>query len=191
MLPVSATSHTSFDTLQHTATHCNTLQHTATHCNTLLHTATHCNTARIMVCGGKRHTLLQITPHTHSHTYTHKCTPTYTHLHNCNNHLQVVAPTNDTSWGDPTHTHPPTYTHRHNGSSFLNRTQTRMMACGGRRHLLWCNTLQHTDLCILSYTYTHTDTQTGTPTYTHRKPLLQLPATHLTPVGGLQSGVPL
>jgi len=27
----------------HTATHCNTLQHTATHCNTLQHTATHCN----------------------------------------------------------------------------------------------------------------------------------------------------
>jgi len=25
----------SFNTLQHTATHCNTLQHTATHCNTL------------------------------------------------------------------------------------------------------------------------------------------------------------
>ena len=34
----------SFNTLQHTATHCNTLQHTATHCNTLQYTATHCNT---------------------------------------------------------------------------------------------------------------------------------------------------
>jgi len=28
-----------FNTLQHTATHCNTLQHTATHCNTLQHPA--------------------------------------------------------------------------------------------------------------------------------------------------------
>ena len=33
-----------WDTLQHTATHCNTLQHTATHCSTLQHTAAHCNT---------------------------------------------------------------------------------------------------------------------------------------------------
>ena len=33
-----------YQSLQHTATHCNTLQHTATHCNTLRHTATHCNT---------------------------------------------------------------------------------------------------------------------------------------------------
>ena len=32
------------NTLQHTATHCNTLQHTATYCNTLQHTATHCKT---------------------------------------------------------------------------------------------------------------------------------------------------
>ena len=30
-----------FNTLQHTATHCNTLQHTAAHCSTLQHTATH------------------------------------------------------------------------------------------------------------------------------------------------------
>ena len=29
----------SYNTLQHTATHCNTLQHAATHCNTLQHTA--------------------------------------------------------------------------------------------------------------------------------------------------------
>ena len=31
-----------YNTLQHTATHCNTLQHSATHYNTLQHTATHC-----------------------------------------------------------------------------------------------------------------------------------------------------
>jgi len=55
-------STTPYDTLQHTATHCNTLQNianprntlqhtathtmhrTATHCNTLPHTATHCHT---------------------------------------------------------------------------------------------------------------------------------------------------
>ena len=39
----------STNTLQHTATLCthyNTLQHTATHCNTPQHTATHCNTLR-------------------------------------------------------------------------------------------------------------------------------------------------
>ena len=30
-----------FNTLQHTATHCNALQHTATLCNTLWHTVTH------------------------------------------------------------------------------------------------------------------------------------------------------
>ena len=30
--------HHTYNTLQHTATHCNTLQHTATHCNTLQHT---------------------------------------------------------------------------------------------------------------------------------------------------------
>jgi len=32
-----------YESVQHTATHCNTLQHSATHYNTLQHTAAHCN----------------------------------------------------------------------------------------------------------------------------------------------------
>jgi len=41
-----------WDTLQHTATHCNTLQHTATHCNTLQHTASFVFEMAVSTVGG-------------------------------------------------------------------------------------------------------------------------------------------
>ena len=52
----------SFDTLQHTATHCNTLQHTATQCNTLQPTATHCNPLQHTAthCNTLQHTALHV-----------------------------------------------------------------------------------------------------------------------------------
>ena len=84
-----------YNSLQHTATHCNTLQHTATHCNTLQHTATHCNTLQhtathythisdnldsgVSVCVSPRvHDALQ-------HTATHCNTLQHTATH-CNNY---------------------------------------------------------------------------------------------------------
>ena len=87
---------TQYNTLQHTATHCNTLhslQHTATHCNTLQHTATHCislqHTATIFHA-------LQHNDATHCSTLQHTATHCNTLQHTatrCNTLQHTATPT--------------------------------------------------------------------------------------------------
>jgi len=73
-----------FNTLQHTATHCNTsgllrmftnvtsgCNTSATHCNTLQHTATHCNTSGLLRMFTKCDIWLQHKYNTLQHTATH------------------------------------------------------------------------------------------------------------------------
>jgi len=53
-----------FNTLQHTATHCATLQHTTIHCNTLQHTLRMFTLNGVCQLGAAQHNTLQLLQHT-------------------------------------------------------------------------------------------------------------------------------
>jgi len=167
-----------FNSLQHTATHCNTLlqctwspevryrefplshcntqqtlQHTATHCNTrhcntLQHTATHCNNCNTLL-QRIRSEIQRACTATIQHTITHCNTLQHTATHCCN--------TPDVSYREPLLSQCSTLQHTASHGKALQRTAATNRITRGEVQRASTGTLRHTTTScnIMQHTATH------------------------------------